>query len=231
MENGRSISRKKCKPGRRILAITSIAILSLLVIAGISLVIAIRAPGILPKRALSAEHLDECLRARIQPGDILLQTGIGITGDLIVLALAEETPFSHIGVVSWYNDTLGVIHTVNSTFEGINGAQFHPLDDFVAKARAGSLSVYRPHWGDESQLLRFLDYMRLALLEELPFDNAYDWEDDSAMYCSELVAKALGDAGFWNASESLLFKNRIILFSSFIQEELFEIINLAEVDN
>ena len=194
---------------------------ALLVFLLCAALVLVRVPGMLPRRSLPRGELGPDAAMVLRSGDLILQRGAGLSSDLIVAALAESVPFSHIGVVTERDGGLVVVHTINGSLGDHDGVQVHRLDDFVRLSRAGSAAAFRPLWPDDQVRTRFVALVEAALSQRLPFDNGYSWLTDDAQYCGELVAKALEGAGFWNAREACLWKGPVVLFASFHQPEYF----------
>ena len=173
-----------------------------------------RIPG---HEALSAEEAE-----KIQAGGIILIQGILSSADLIMKICAERVPVSHTGMVVELQGVLSVVHTVNNTLSGIDGMQMHVLSEFAARARPFSLIVVRPRWKSAEQREKALVYVVSRLDKAVSFDNSFNFSDDSELYCTELLARALDYAGFWNSRENGLFVKTIFAFSYFLDRERFE---------
>lgn len=167
----------------------------------------------------------------IREGDLILIAGLRHSADLIMTALAESRPFSHIGIAVTRPGGLHVLHSVHGALTGIDGVQQNTLSEFAAFARPASILVVRPLWtnGDQAAAACALALQKLA--ERVPFDDRYDWKSDDSLYCGEFIAKVLDKTKYWNTLSEGKFKAGVLCFSSFLQERRFmPIINHGRSD-
>ncbi len=178
-------------------------------------------PGLLPKDSTSPrDTFSPQELEQLKEGDILLQAGIGLACDTIILALREPSALTHSGVLFQKNGVWRIAHSVNSSMGGINGVHSITLESLFNETRQTSLIVVRPRFSS-SQLDLFLDTVRGYLQAQTPFDNLYNFDDSSALYCSEFVIKSLIEAGMEPLRESLLFQGPFIRFETLLQERFF----------
>jgi hypothetical protein len=162
----------------------------------------------------------------LREGDLILIQGTGYTGDLILLALNEDVPLSHCGIIVYRNDTLWVVHTISPGLSGIDGVQAHPLDEFSQKSQPASTLIVRPRWqatgpGDGREAAaRALYY----LTRKVPFDNVFDFESRDKMYCTELLYQVLDDGGFWKGRAVPRLKGGVLPFNVFLEPDAFAVI-------
>ncbi len=183
-----------------------------------------KTPGDPKRDSLSLEE-----SALLRPGDLILIAGLRHSADLIISALRETRPFSHIGMLVARSDGLGVLHSVHGALTGIDGVQENTLRDFTAFARPASILVVRPLWISLAQAAAACSLAEQKLAARIPFDDRYDRNSDGALYCSEFIARILDGAGFWNAAADGRYKAGIFIFASFLAEERFvPIINHAQ---
>lgn len=172
-------------------------------------------------RSYSHETLTQAELASIQEGDIILIQGILGSADIIMNICAETVPLSHAGIIVSKNNTFFVIHTVNNTLSGIDGMQEHEIHAFLERARPDSIIVMRPLWKTSEQRAKALEYVQQRLDCRVPFDNAFNFSDDSKLYCTELLAHALDSAGFWQSAQFGVFRNSIFVFSNFLNPQYY----------
>jgi len=159
--------------------------------------------------------------ALIRPGDLFLIAGLRHSADLIIAALAEDRPFSHLGIVVARGQDLRVLHSVHGALTGIDGVQENTLGEFAAFARPESILIVRPLWISGDQSAAACRLAEQKLLARIPFDDRYDWIGDDALYCGEFIAKSLNGAGFWDAADDGRFKAGVLVFASFLQKNQF----------
>lgn len=146
----------------------------------------------------------------LQRGDIVLRRGYGMVSDLIVARLKDSVDLSHCGILSI--DSTGsykVIHSLSKSVSKFDGMQVCSLQEFVQDARPESLRAVR-HKEIEGRLI---EAQALAYLKQgIPFDHAFNINDSSAFYCSELPIHII-----YNLSGTRLFNgNQIPPFSIFL---------------
>lgn len=129
----------------------------------------------------------------LQDGDIVLRRGRDALASA-VLALDPESGFSHVGMIVMDEQGLpGVIHAMPSEGKDPAGVIQQSLPAFAAPEVAADLAFLRLDGLTHDQQQR----MRAYLLSQLgkPFDPRFALSSDDAIYCTELVIKALQLAG------------------------------------
>jgi hypothetical protein len=118
-------------------------------------------------------------RARAQPGDVLFKSGSGFWGGLAAGAGGGEERFTHVGMV------------VHAGGEGPRQNWRVRRDSFASYlARANEAYLFRPAL-DEDERARALAYVLSHAERKTPFDRAYSLRSDRALYCTELIWRAL----------------------------------------
>lgn len=136
-----------------------------------------------------ARDLVEAARAEARAGDVLFKSGDGFWGVMAARFSRENEGFGHVGlVVAGEDGALAVIHAGGDPLAGDGRVQRARLDDFLR--RSTSAALYRPRL-DEAALALALAYAEAALARNAPFDAAFSLDTDDALYCTELVWRAL----------------------------------------
>ena len=131
-----------------------------------------------PRRALARR--EAAWHARIEPGDIIFQDlECGLSCDL--LGKVTHSNYSHVGIVLEENG-----HRV--VWEALGPVAPVPLLDFVERGRGGLLGVYRLEPALQPRIPEIAATVR-AFRGAQP-DIHFQW-DDSSLYSSELVEKAV----------------------------------------
>jgi hypothetical protein len=127
-----------------------------------------------------------------QDGDIVFRTGTDVLAGL-VLAHGQGARFSHVGMLIRRADQWLVVHSVPPEPGSAGGVQTESLQRFASSQVAAQVSFFRMDGLSEQSRQRLRDYLSSQLGK--PFDYRFQYSDDSAQYCTELVLKAFGHAG------------------------------------
>lgn len=146
---------------------------------------------------------------------------MGVVPETIVWALGEPVGFSHAAVLFRRGERWFVVHSVNSVLSGrAEGVHSLAIEELLRSTRPNSLVVVRPNL-TEDQRGRFLEVVFEHSRRGTPFDNRYSWEDDAELYCSELVLKALLEAGMTGLANRLEFRGPVVAFANFLDPNFF----------
>jgi hypothetical protein len=129
----------------------------------------------------------------LQPGDLLYRLGNGLYSAYFRNFSQTDQRFSHVGIVVQATPTapLHVVHAEADDFTGQGGVRSERLADFLKGAN--DWAVYRLNREDtirQDIAARALGYYRRGI----PFDLAFDTDDTSAFYCTELVLHCVNEA-------------------------------------
>ncbi len=163
--------------------------------------------------------------AKIKDGDIILRYGFGLVSDIIVEQLKEEFDVSHCAILCKDDTNITVIHSVSSTLSDIDGVQSQDLKSFVHESHKNSIIIvrYKPKIDKDNSYIskRAKDYLN----KQIGFDNAFNINDSSQFYCSELLWKVILNE--YN-DDILLGKNQErkdhLRFDTFLDTSRFEVI-------
>lgn len=139
-------------------------------------------------------------RQVLRDGDIVFRLGdarllYGQFAFSKFIALADNSPFSHTGIVA-IEDGAPVVYDTTKA-----GVRRQPFPIWILD-NVGPIGVKRlkPRW--RSRIPSVLSYCRRVFEEQVPFDFELG-EDDSALYCVEMTEKAFRSAGL-TLSEPIL---------------------------
>ena len=122
----------------------------------------------------------ETILSYLNDGDIIFRLGDRVWSDYFKELSLNEKRYSHVGIVRKQNYNVTVIHAEGHAFEGKDQVNEVSLNDFLEHAR--SIGIYRLRTIEgESISNTALEYMGC------PFDWQFDMDDDSKLYCSELL--------------------------------------------
>ena len=116
----------------------------------------------------------------VEDGDIICRLGDRFWSKIFRDISVTDKRFSHMGIVRIRNDVITVIHAEGDTGHGRDFVNEIAFDDFVKIARA--IGIYRINDIDGSQVSNLaMEYIGI------PFDWQFDMEDNTKLYCTELL--------------------------------------------
>ena len=123
----------------------------------------------------------------LQDGDIILRHGYGFVSNTIVKTLNEKYHVSHCGIICRDSNQLNVIHTVSQSVSDFDGIQSHSFGKFIKDSQINSLMVVRYKPPVNKDLSMISAKAKLYLKQKIPFDHAFNLEDSTEFYCTELI--------------------------------------------
>lgn len=138
------------------------------------------------KYTLSQKEIDE-----LQDGDILLRHGYGLVSDMIVEQLGEKYDISHCAIVCKDDSGCRVIHSVSSSLSDIDGVQSQDLKTFINESQFNSVIAVRYKPKTNKPLSAISHEAKYFLSRHIPFDNAFNINDSSEFYCTELPYRVI----------------------------------------
>ena len=158
---------------RKYYVLTGIIVFTLLIVS-ISVYI------IMPRgRPLEIKKTDE-LFGIIKDGDIICRLGNRLWSQLFSDLSETDKRYSHMGIIRIHNGLVTVIHTEGDAGPGKDHVTEISLDDFLIIARA--TGIYRVNGIDGNVISQTaLEYLGT------PFDWQFDLNNDSKLYCTELI--------------------------------------------
>jgi uncharacterized protein YycO len=129
--------------------------------------------------------------AKLHSGDIILRHGYGFVSDMIVTQLKENYDLSHCAIVCRDKDSLYVIHSVSSSLSNVDGVQSQEINSFIRESQYNSVVVVRYKTTSEKDQSCICEKAQDYLKKGIPFDNAFNINDSTEFYCTELLWKAI----------------------------------------
>jgi len=163
----------------------------------------------------------------LHDGDIILRHGYGFVSDMIVETLNDSSGLSHCAILTQYKGHWIVIHSVSSTLSDVDGVQWQDLATFVSQSKRNSIVVVRyKHVKNDSDLARIGTRAKYYLKRKIPFDNAFNLNDSTAFYCSELLWRVFKDEYHVDIFESKYQQKHYdyMKFDTFLDTSNFKII-------
>ncbi len=125
-----------------------------------------------------------------RPGDVILTSADDLVGRQIRNAAGNDALYSHVGLVVARGDRLAVIE---ATPHGAGTVAYADLAAFTTNPGIEEVAILRPRGPlDADRLNR--EAARLAEAR-IAFDYELDADDDSSLYCAELVVNLLRTGG------------------------------------
>lgn len=156
--------------------------------------------------------------AGLRDGDVVFRRGVGLISNS-VLALDEKASYSHVGIVLRDGDSVFVIHAEPKTDTGLGYVVREPITEFLSEPKASAAAVYRVRPELTQSAPRASRAAMKYAIRSVPFDDRFDANTSSAVYCTELVWRAYREAGqdlapaFRHRAPILLGSTPIILIS------------------
>lgn len=130
--------------------------------------------------------------SQIQEGDFILRRGFGFFSDYISKELNDSIiDVTHAGIITKRNDSLFVIHSLSSDVTDIDGLQIQPLKDFLRYSYPQKIIVTRLKNADSVVGLKISSLAKNYLDKKIPFDHKGNFDDDSELFCTEMIWKIL----------------------------------------
>jgi hypothetical protein len=158
-------------------------------------------------------HETNTLYEIVEDGDIICRLGDRFWSQLFKDLSTKDKRYSHMGIIRVNNGLITVIHAEGDTGHGKDFVHEVTLEEFIKIARA--IGIYRINDVDRSKISGLaIEYMGI------PFDWQFDMNDESKLYCTELLYVILKR-----------IKPVLELNTAFIKELGNDIISLEAISN
>lgn len=158
----------------------------------------------------------------LKSGDIILRKSYGLISDIIVAQLNDTLDVSHCGII--VTDSSGsfmVIHSLSKKVSDVDGVQICSLEDFLNDSQLKTVRVVRYKSADSYKIaIAANDY----LSRKVPFDEDFNPNDTTALYCSELPVVIIRKCFNQDVSKGFNMPK----FSMFLQDNYFRKISFIE---
>lgn len=125
--------------------------------------------------------------ANIKSGDLIFRQGTDAVSAAVLASKAKST-YSHVGMIVVENEAVLVLHAVPA--EAANeagGVKLESINVFARSDRAAHVAIARPKTAFEVGAVAAESALKY---QGRPFDAAFNLQDASEIYCTELVARA-----------------------------------------
>lgn len=154
--------------------------------------------------------------SEIRAGDVAFRRGSS-AASFAVLTNDPKSNYSHLGVVCLIGSRFMVVHaTPDSRNDDL--VKLEPIENFYSTKNASAGAIYRFEAPDSIASLvseQALDYFENGT----KFDGDFNFANDSAVYCTELVYSAFSKAGIeldldFRSTKTFFFGEKSILYPS-----------------
>ncbi len=130
--------------------------------------------------------------SKIENGDLILRKEGGFISSLFSSVASDDKTFSHIGILTVdENGEVGVIHAELKDSKEPTSLRLEPWNQFLSMV--DTMAVYRLQMPDSIRL-KVANHAIERLNKGATFDLDFNNETDSALYCTEFVAKTINSA-------------------------------------
>lgn len=162
--------------------------------------------------------------SNLEPGDIILRRGAGMTSHYIMESLNEPIRLSHTGVFVPQGDTLKIAHSEARPGEN-NDLFYVDVPYFANGADSCSCYIVRPRIS-AARRERLAAEVAKIVAQGAEFDYGFDLEENTRIYCTELLYLAYVRAEGPNSVPLKNYDNdfRTIPINHFLDTSRFEIL-------
>ncbi len=132
------------------------------------------------KTTLNFEQQYNAIKKNATTGDIILRSGTGFWSDRFRAANTHDKRFSHVGIIKIIDGEFHVLHASGNQVTGSGVVSIVTLENFIAASKDAGL-VRLKTFSPEIFLQNAEAYINT------PFDWEFDKNDDSKIYCTELI--------------------------------------------
>jgi hypothetical protein len=165
-----------------------------------------------------------------QNGDLIFRRGRSIESQIVLLS-DGNSDYSHVGIVYLRNKKTFVIHSVPvENGEEYELIKMESVEDFLNEKKAIQFAVFRLEDSLINVTKAASEFAYDCYLNKFRFDNQYDLNSDTKLYCTELIWKAYQQAGIDLVQKRLhdinfvIVNKKMIMPSSIIESKYLKLI-------
>lgn len=132
------------------------------------------------------------LKDSVQEGDLIVRLTDELISQQVRQLNEKDKSYSHSGIII-KRDGEDFVCNINPDEAGADTVRFEPLDSFINPHKNLSCALYRYDLSAKEKT-DFINELNRYHDEHIRFDKIYDLSTDSALYCSEMIYKALNKA-------------------------------------
>lgn len=165
------------------------------------------------------------LNIELRDGDIIFRRG-GSAMSFFVRAIDTKGFYTHIGIIVEIKDEFYALHSVpdEAPKGDFDRVKMEPLNDFFEGTKALNGAVYRTQLSADELTIVTDEILRFHA-NKVPFDDSYNIEDSTEIYCTELLVRSFDKvdyditAGNFTDLDLILFSGKHILPSDILLNE------------
>jgi hypothetical protein len=132
------------------------------------------------------------LKDSVQEGDLIVRLTDELISQQVRQLNEKDKSYSHSGIVI-KRDGKNFVCNINPDEAGADTVRFEPLDSFINPHKNLSCALYRYDLTAKERT-DFINELNRDHDEHVRFDKTYNLATDTALYCSEMIYKALNKA-------------------------------------
>ena len=130
----------------------------------------------------------------LHDGDLLFRCGTSVESQAVVEMDKNSGVYSHIGIAINDGGVWKVVHAVpGESLDSIDRVKIEPVDTFFLTTRAIHGAAMRIKGCDVKASRQAAQWA--VMKKGVTFDDQYNWNDSSRLYCTELVQRAYETVG------------------------------------
>lgn len=126
-----------------------------------------------------------------QSGDLITRMGTDITSLMLSKVNPTDTSYSHCGILNIENDSVIVYHCIGGEFNPDQKMKREPLYVFAHPENSKRVGLFSPDFTNP-QKVQLMQHVKGLYASGLMFDMDFDLTTDDRQYCSEMIAKSIG---------------------------------------
>lgn len=131
---------------------------------------------------------------QLRDGDLVFRCGVSVESHAVMDMDKTQGKYSHIGIAINDGDKWCVVHAVpGENVDGVDRVKIEPIDTFFLTTRAVHGALMRLNGCDKHAAQQAARVAKSYIGVE--FDDHYDWNDSTRLYCTELVYRAYKKVG------------------------------------